>query len=180
MNKHRIGWQRAALALAALVVVCGCGTVAVTLPKNNRTTPPRAGAGIAKSARLNAMAAAPELGLDETQVWADEEGWYAVEDGHLIKLYYADIEGITRSYAQRGDVAASACVAGLMGPFSGAYVDVAMKDGKVWRLRTDPGGDPAVCLNCAPFWLVTFPRPMNKTKRLGESFEYMRVRAGLE
>lgn len=134
---------------------------------------------IERSAKLNALALAPEFGLDDRQSWADAEGWYAVEDGRIIKLYFSDIAGVTRSYARRSDVAGSACVAGLMGPFSGAYVEVAMRDGKAWRLRTDPEGDPALCLNCAPFWLVTFPRPMHKTRRIGESFEFMRVRANL-
>lgn len=179
MSKTWMSWQRAALALVAAGAVCGCGTTAVTLPKNNRMTPDRAVTVIERSAKLNALAGAPEFGDDEKQVWADDEGWYAVENNRIIKLYFADIEAITRCYTQRGDVAASACLVGLMGPFSSAYVEVAMKDEKVWRLRTDPGGDPAMCLNCAPLWLVTFPRPMSKTKRVGESFEYMRVRAGL-
>ncbi len=160
-------------------MLSGCGTVAVTLPKNNKTTPSGAVTIIERSAKLNALTVAPEFGLDATQVWADDEGWYAVEDGRIIKLFYSDIDSVTRCYAQRGDVAASACVAGLMGPFSGAYVEVAMKDGKAWRMRTDPEGDAAVCLNCAPMWLITFPRPMSKTRRIGEAFEFMRVKANL-
>jgi hypothetical protein len=180
MSRKRIGWPGAVLALAvAGMVGAGCGTAAVTLPRNNRMLPAGAISVIERSARLNALTGAPEFGLDEQQDWADDEGWYAVEGGQIIKLYFADIDAVTRSYARRSDVAGSACVAGLMGPFSGAYVEVAMKDGKAWRLRTDPEGDPALCLNCAPFWLITFPRPIHKTRRIGEAFEYMRVRAAL-
>jgi hypothetical protein len=133
---------------------------------------------IDRSARMNALTAASEFEA-ATPVWADDEGWYAVEDSRIVKSYYADIESVTRTYAERSDVAASACVAGLMGPFSAACVDVEMKNGKVWRIRTDPGGDPAVCLNCAPMWLLTFPRPVRKTRLIGQSFEFMRVKAGI-
>ncbi len=179
MQKNRNGWWRAVWAMAVAGVAGGCGTTTVTLPRHNRMMADQAVTVIERSAQLNAMTREPALDVGDKQTWADADGWYAVENGRIIKLYYADIESVTRSYAQRGDVVASACVAGLMGPFSGAYVEVVMKDGQAWRLKTDPEGDPAVCLNCAPLWLVTFPRPISKTKRVGESFEFMRVRANL-
>jgi hypothetical protein len=165
-------------ALAAGLLLSGCGTAQVTLPRKNRMTPPQAVGVIERSARLNAVTAAREL-ESAAPAWADEAGWYAVEEGRIVKLYYADIEAVYRTYAAGADVAASACVAGLMGPFSAACVEVRMKDGKAWRLQADPGGDPAVCLNCAPLWLVTFPRPVNKTRLIGRAFEFMRVRAGI-
>lgn len=165
---------------AAALALAGCGTQNVVLPRNNRLTPGDAVPVIERTVKLNALKQAPQVApAGQRQVWADGEGWYVPEEGRLAKLYYADIESVTRTYAQGGDVAASACVAGLMGPFSAAYVEVTMKNGKVWRMETDPGGDPAVCLNCAPFWLITFPRPMRKTRLIGLSFETMRVHAGV-
>lgn len=163
--------------LAMLALAGGCGTQKVMLPRNNRLTPSEAVPVIDRTVRLNVLKQSPSVSLSEQQIWADREGWYASEDGRLAKLYYADIESVSRTYAQGGDVAASACVAGLMGPFSAACVDVTMKDGKVWRMETDPGGDPAVCLNCAPLWLITFPRPVHKTRLIGLSFETMRIHA---
>ncbi len=169
--------RRIAIGTMLLAGACGCGTVPVTLPRPHGMTADRAVPVIDRCARLNALATAPETPPDERRrAWADAEGWYAVEGGRIIKLYYADVASVTRCYAQRYDVAASACVAGLMGPFSSAYVDVAMKDGTVWRMRTDPEGDPAVCLNCLPLWLVTVPRPIRKTRAIGRAFEYMRAR----
>lgn len=167
-------------ALAILTFACGCGTTNVTLPHRNRMTPGEAVTRIERAARLNALSdpeAAPE---SRVPVWADADGWYVREGGRLARLYYADIDSVRISYAQGGGVAASACVAFLMGPFSFAYVEVGMKDGKEWRLMTDPRGDPGVFLNCAPLWLVTFPRPMRKTNLIGQSFELMRVRAGIQ
>ena len=177
MDGHTNGW-RTLVGLAALAAAGGCGTVPVSLPSRGGPSPDRAVAVIERSARLNALTAAPEFETDGKPAWADAEGWYALENDRVVKLYYSDIASVVRCYANRGDVTASVCLAGLMGPFSGAYVDVTMKDGKVWRLLTDPGGDPAVFLNCAPMWLVTFQRPMRKTRLVAEAFESMRVRAG--
>jgi hypothetical protein len=166
-------------ALAVLALAGGCGTANVTLPRGNRMTPTEAVTVIERAARLNALSDPAAPAEIQGPVWADAGGWYVREGGRLARLYYADIDSVRISYAQGGGLAASACVAGLMGPFSFAYVEVVMKDAKVWRLVTDPRGDPGVFFNCAPLWLVTFPRPMRKTKRIGQSFELMRVRAGI-
>jgi hypothetical protein len=148
------------------------------LPRHNRTTAGQAVALIERTVRLHVAAASKEL-ESAAPAWADGEGWYMVEEGRIVKSYYADIDSVYRTVADGGDVAASVCVAGLMGPFSGACVEVRMKNGKACRLSADPGGDPAVCLNVFPMWLVTFPRPVSKTRRIGQAFEFMRVKAGV-
>jgi hypothetical protein len=158
-------------------VLSGCGTARVMLPRHNRMTPPEAIATIGDAARLNALQAAREW-ASATSAWADDEGWFAVEEGRVVKLFYADIDAVYRTYTAGDDVAASACVAGLMGPFSAARVDVRMTSGKEWRLLADPGG-AGLCLSCAPMWLVTFPRPVGRTRQIGRAFEFMRVKAAI-
>lgn len=163
--------------LAALGLACGCGSVTVKLAPGNKWTGEQAVSVIARCARLNALAAGPDAPPDEKQIWADRDGWAAVEGGRILKLYYSDIVSVSRCYAQEGDIAATACLAGLMGPFSSAYVELAMRDGMTWKIQTDPGGDPALYLNCLPLWLVTFPRPLIKTRKIGNAFELMRLKA---
>jgi len=174
-SRRRWGW-RSALGLMLPVLAGGCGTVAVRLPHPLAMRTEQAVSVIDRSARLNALAALPETAAGARQAWADAEGWHAVEGGRIVKLYYADMVVVTRCYAERQDVAATVCLAGLMGPFSGAYVDVAMKNGTVWRLQTDPQGDPAVFFNCLPLWPITFVRPLRKTRVIARAFETMRAR----
>jgi len=169
-------WVSGVTAVVLALGAAGCGTTAVTVSPERRMAPAEAVAIVDRCARLNALTAAPETSPDERQTWADDEGWYAVEEGRIVKLFYADVEGVTRTYARQEDVGASICLLGLMGPFSSAGVEVTMKNGTVWRLETDPGGDPAVCLNCLPLWVATLPRPLRKTRRIGEALESLRLR----
>ena len=74
------------------------------LPRHNRTTAGQAVALIERTVRLHVAAASKEL-ESAAPAWADGEGWYMVEEGRIVKSYYADIDSVYRTVADGGDAA---------------------------------------------------------------------------